>query len=68
MPAAVRLEARGFTPKRLRLIHQTAQAAPSAVLISAKRGAADGLAVEPPLLVCGPDGALSDEYRAIYGK
>lgn len=62
------LEARGFTPKRLRLVHQTAQAAPSAVLVSAKRGAADGLAIEPPLLVCGPDGALSGEYRAIYGK
>lgn len=62
------LASRGFTPKRLRFVHQTAQSAPSAVLVSAKRGAGDGLIVEPPLLVCRPDGELSDEYRAIYGK
>lgn len=62
------LQQRGFTPKRLRFVHQTATSAPSAVLVCAKRGAADGLTVEPPLLVCGADGALSDEYRAIYHK
>ena len=58
----------GLEPKRLRFVHQTATSAPSAVLVCAKRGAADGLTVEPPLLVCGADGALSDEYRAIYHK
>lgn len=62
------LAARGFAPKRLRFVHQTAQSAPSAVLVSAKRGAADGLIVEPPLIVCAENGALSDEYRKIYGK
>lgn len=62
------LASRGFTPKRLRFVHQTAQSAPSAVLVSAKRGAGDGLIVEPPLLVCRPGGEPSDEYRAIYGK
>ena len=62
------LAARGLTPKRLRFVHQTARSAPSAVLVAAKRGAADGLTVQPPLLVCREDGALSDEYRAIYGK
>lgn len=62
------LQARGLTPKRMRFVHQTATSAPSAVLVSAKRGAAHGVIVEPPLLVCNPDGTQSAEYRSIYGK
>lgn len=62
------LQSCGLTPKRMRFVHQTASSAPSAVLIACRRGGADGLVVEPPLLVCDADGALSKEYRMIYGK
>ena len=58
----------GLTPKRMRFVYQTASSAPSAVMIACRRGGADGLVVEPPLLVCDADGVLSAEYRMIYGK
>lgn len=52
-----------LVPKRLRFVHQTAAHAPSAVLIECRKGgSAEGLLVEPPLLVD------SAEYRKIYGK
>ena len=54
-------------PKRLRFVHQTAKKAPSAVLIECRKGgAADGMVVEPPLLVQDANGILTDEYKAIY--
>ncbi|MDO4174274.1 MAG: methyltransferase [Eubacteriales bacterium] len=53
-------------PKRLRFVHQHAQAVPSAVLIEARRGSAPGVQVLPPLLVCDMDGTQTAEYRAIY--
>ena len=52
-----------LVPKRLRLVHQTAQAVPSAVLVECRKGgSAEGLSVEPPLLV------QSEEYNKIYKK
>ncbi|MDO4271103.1 MAG: methyltransferase [Eubacteriales bacterium] len=51
-----------LVPKRLRFVHQNALAAPSAVLVECRKGgSAEGLIVEPPLLV------ESAEYREIYG-
>lgn len=55
-------------PKRIRFVHQHAQAVPSAVLIEARRGSAPGVQVMPPLLVCDRDGTQTAEYRAIYHK
>ncbi|MGM9612531.1 MAG: tRNA1(Val) (adenine(37)-N6)-methyltransferase [Butyricicoccus sp.] len=56
-----------LTPKRLRFVHQTADKAPSAVLIECRKGSApDGMVVEPPLLVQDADGNLTAEYKAIY--
>jgi tRNA1(Val) A37 N6-methylase TrmN6 len=55
-------------PKRLRFVHQHANAAPSAVLIEARRGSAPGVQVLPPLFVCHPDGTQTEEYQAIYHK
>ncbi|MCQ5129979.1 methyltransferase [Butyricicoccus faecihominis] len=53
----------GLTPKRLRFVHQNAGAPPSAALVECRKGgSAEGLAVEPPLLVA------SEEYQQIYGK
>lgn len=52
-----------LVPKRLRFVHQNAQAFPSAVLAECRKGgSAEGLIVEPPLFV------ESEEYRAIYRK
>ena len=62
------LQSCGLTPKRMRFVHQSASAAPSAVMIACRRGSAEGLVVEPPLFVCDAEGALSQEYRMIYGK
>ena len=51
-----------LAPKRLSFVHQHAAAAPSAVLAECRKGgSAEGLLVEPPLLV------ESAEYRKIYG-
>lgn len=61
------LRARRLIPKRLRFVHAAAEAPPSAVLVACRKDAADGLAVEPPLLVRGADGAYTPEYRAVYG-
>lgn len=61
------LELQGFMPKRMRFVHQTASSAPSAVLIACRRGSAEGLVVEPPLLICDENGRLSTEYASIYG-
>lgn len=55
-------------PKRLRFVHQHISAAPSAVMIEARRGSAPGVQVLPPLLVCYPDGTQTEEYRRIYHK
>ena len=52
-----------LVPKRLRFVHQNALASPSAVLVECRKGgSAEGLVVEPPLLV------ESEEYNKIYGK
>lgn len=67
-PLLTELQSHGLTPKRMRFVHQSACAAPSAVMVACRRGSADGLVVEPPLLVCDAEGALSKEYRMIYGK
>lgn len=66
-PLLSALQAQGLTPKRMRFVHQTAASVPSAVLLACRRGGADGLVVEPPLLVCGADGTFSAEYCSVYG-
>ncbi|MBE7005391.1 MAG: methyltransferase [Ruminococcaceae bacterium] len=54
------LRAHGMEPKRLRFVSQHADAAPSLVLIEARRGGKPGLLTEPPLLVG------SEEWAAVY--
>lgn len=52
-----------LVPKRLRFVHQNADTPPSAVLAECRKGgSAEGLIVEPPLLV------ESAAYQKIYGK
>ncbi|MBS5703370.1 MAG: methyltransferase [Butyricicoccus pullicaecorum] len=67
IPLIAALQRVRLMPKRLRFVHQTAKKAPSAVLIECRKGgAADGMVVEPPLLVQDANGILTDEYKAIY--
>lgn len=62
------LSSSGLEPKRLRLVCRDADAAPSLVLVEARRGGKPGLTIEPALLLQNPDGAESAEYRRIYHR
>ncbi|MBR5571876.1 MAG: methyltransferase [Oscillospiraceae bacterium] len=57
---------RHLTPKRLRLVHSTVDAAPSMALLICKKGGAHGLTAEPPLLIKLPDGSESPYVQAAY--
>ena len=60
------MRAHGMEPKRLRMVQNTAAAAPSLVLVEGKRGGKSGLVIEPPLILKHPDGSESEDYRAAY--
>ena len=60
------LRSHGLEPKRLRLVQNTAQAAPKLLLLEAKKGGRPGLAVLPPLLLRDPDGGESAELSRLY--
>lgn len=62
------LSLNGLEPKRLRLVHSQLQAAPSLILIEAKRGASAGLTIMPPLVLHNSDGGDSEEIRRIYHR
>ena len=56
----------GLEPKRLRFACKTAGAAPSLLLLEARRGGKPGLSVEAPLILQTPDGTPTAEVEAIY--
>ena len=56
----------GMEPKRLRLVCKSAEAAPSLLLVEARRGGKPGLSLEPPLVLQGAEGAPSPELDTIY--
>ena len=58
----------GLEPKRLRFVKNTASAAPSLILLEAKRGGNPGLKVEPDLVLKNESGEESEEYRRIYHR
>lgn len=62
------LRENGLEPKRLRTVSHNANKEPALVLIEAKRGAAPGLKMLPPLFVRNPDGTESDEILKIYHR
>ena len=62
------LTAAGLEPKRLRLVCRDSQAAPSLVLVEARRGGKPGLTIEPSLYLQNTDGGESDEYKRIYRR
>ena len=54
------LRAHGTEPKRLRFLTQAPDAAPSLVLVEARRGGRPGLQIEPPLVIG------SEEWDQVY--
>lgn len=58
----------GLEAKRLRPVCQTVGAAPSLLLLEARRGGKPGLSWEAPLVLRGLDGAPTAEADAIYFK
>ena len=56
----------GLEPKRLRFIQNTAQSAPSLLLLECRRGGKPGLTVEAPLLMTNEDGTPSADVDAAY--
>lgn len=60
------LRENGLEPKRLRMVESRPGAAPSLLLLEARRGGKPGLAMEPPLRLTDESGAPSAEYDAAY--
>lgn len=58
----------GFELKRLRTVSHSQEKAPSLVLMEARRGAAAGLEIMPPLVITAPDGGESGEIKRIYHR
>lgn len=58
----------GIEPKRLRFVSKKGDTQPWLVLIEGKRGAKNGLKVEPQLVAYNNDGTLSDEMMSITEK
>ncbi len=58
----------GIEPKRLRMVHQRSECAPNLFLIEGKKGANQGIVVEPPLFLEDNHGRVTDEVIKIYGE
>ncbi|MDR3322485.1 MAG: methyltransferase [Synergistaceae bacterium] len=52
--------------KRMVAVHPRPGREASVVLVEAVRAAGDGLSIEPPLFICGPDGEYTEELLAAY--
>lgn len=60
------LRGHAMEPKRLRLVCKRPEAAPSLVLIDARRGGKPGLSIEAPLILQNSDGSPTPELDTIY--
>lgn len=58
----------GLEPKRLRLVQQRVNTAPSLFLLEARRGGKPGLSVLPTLIIEDENGGFSAEMLEIYGN
>ncbi len=58
----------GLEPKRLRLVHHRADAAPILFLVEGRRGGKPGLKIEPPLVLAGQGGGDTAEILEIYHR
>ena len=55
-------------PKRICMVHPSAERAPNLMLVQANRGGRPGVKWDPPIFVYGPDGAETPQLKRIYGK
>lgn len=58
----------GIEPKRLRMVQNRPDSAPSLVLVEGRRGGKPGLDIEPPLILLDPKGDESMEVKKIYKR
>ena len=58
----------GLEPKRLRMVQNTPESAPSLVLIEGRRGGKPGITIDAPLYMTAPDGGESMEVQEIYHR
>jgi len=56
----------GIEPKRLKFVHNTAQAQSKLMLISGRKNSGPGLKIDRPMIIRREDGAFSDEYLKAY--
>jgi tRNA1(Val) A37 N6-methylase TrmN6 len=60
------MQSHALTPKRLRLVQQKPGSAPDLTLIECKKGAKQGLILEPLLIMRGENGEYTEGMREIY--
>ena len=60
------LRASGLEPKRMTVVYNRENQAPTLLLLEAKKGAAPGLFVTKPLILANSDGAMTKELSDIY--
>lgn len=53
-------------PKRVRMVHPKPGREASVALVESVRASGDGIKVEPPLFICGEDGAYTPELLSAY--
>ena len=58
----------GIEPKRLRLVQQRFDRASNLFLIEGKKGAGEGMVIEPPLILEDAQGSPTAEVVSIYGE
>jgi len=60
--------ANGFAPKRMRMVQNKPDAAPSLVLLEARKGGKPGISCMPVLCIRGENGEETEEVRKIYHR
>ena len=61
-----RLREHDLEPKRLRCVCRDSYAAPSLILLEARRGGKPGILIDRPLILYQPDGSPTSEFNQIY--
>jgi tRNA1(Val) A37 N6-methylase TrmN6 len=60
------LNERNVRPKRVRAVHPKPGREASVILVEATRASSDGLTMEPPLFIYGPDGKYTEDLLDAY--
>lgn len=62
------MKSNGIEPKRLRMVSKTPYSRPWLFLIEGRKGGKPFMNIEPPLVMYGENGELSEEVTEIYGE